>query len=125
MSSKFNNHFHPGTHTTARFYLDPTIQQRETQWELERQYGPKVDPNGPPPQEHGDKWVILGVIAGLILGGILGWFIGYILNWAYVTVIFSILGGMVCFGILGALIGDMIKKRGNKGLPPLPPEIPT
>ena len=120
-SSRFQNHYSRTGQNGMRFLFPDggESNRREVQWEMERQYGPKHDPNGPPPKERGDKYIAICILIGVIIFGALAWFSGVMLSWATLTIIFAMVGGVVIGGIIGAITGDRLKKSAaNKTLKP-------
>jgi hypothetical protein len=111
MSSRCHSHYSKTIRNSMRYYLNPFQHERETQWELEKQYGPEHDPEKPPAVEHGDKYIMIASTTGMILGGIIAGIVSIAVNWHFIAVVLSIIGGIVIGGILGVFIGRRIKKK--------------
>jgi hypothetical protein len=111
MNNRNRSHFHPITHTAMRFYVNPSGFHQETQWELEREYASKKDPDKPPLPESGDKYISVCAIIGIIFGAVVGIGLGFWLGLAYITIFFAAIIGVVIGGLAGASIGARIKKN--------------
>ena len=111
MNNRHHNHFNRISHTGMRFYVNPGGFNRETQWELEREYASKNDTEKPPLPESGDKYISVSAIIGIIFGAVTGIILGFALNWPYLTIFFAAIIGVVIGGMVGAGIGTLIKKN--------------
>jgi outer membrane lipoprotein SlyB len=77
---------------------------------LKLRYGGEKDPEKPPEPEEGDKYIVIGAIAGLVVGGIVGAVIGGCC-FGLGGGITGALIGIVAVGIIGARIGKLMKNR--------------
>ncbi len=78
-------------------------------YEQEILYRSKHDPDKPPPAEHGDKCVVIGMLVGAFAGATVGVLLAIYLN--FLTIFIDLSLGAIGGGILGTPIGDLIKKR--------------
>lgn len=92
---------------------DPFTRQRETELEMKLRYGGEKDPEKPPAPEVGDKYIVIGAIAGLVVGGIVGAIIGSYC-FGFVGGSIGALSGIIVGGIIGAQIGKSMKNRRQK-----------
>jgi predicted lipid-binding transport protein (Tim44 family) len=111
MSRRNRRHYNSAARNKMRFFYDPTAHSRETQWEMEREYASKADPDKPPPLESGDKYIAIGAVTGIVLGGAAGAATGLLFHLALLTIIFTAVAGLVIGGLIGAAIGSRIKKH--------------
>jgi len=92
--------------SSMRFIYDPgDLEKRRVDWELERQYEPKSDPEKPPPREHRDRYILIGAVVGIIVGGILGCILSLFVGFVVTDCIVGILAG----GIAGVITGSTIR----------------
>ena len=111
MNNRQLYHFNRISHTGMRFYVNPSGFHQETQWELEREYASKKDPDKPPLPESGDKYISVCAIIGIVFGAVVGIGLGFWLGLAYITIFFTAIIGVVIGGLVGASIGARIKKH--------------
>ena len=71
--------------------------------EVERQYGPKHNREGPPRLPPFSRYTVIGLIVGMIVGGIVGYFTGLFFT--------LILVGFAAGAIFGTEIGVLVRKR--------------
>ena len=84
--------------------LNPQEFQRlADEQEVERQYGPKHNREGPPRPPPFSRYTVIGLIVGMIVGGVSGYFIGLLITLTLV--------GFVAGAIFGTEIGVLVRKR--------------
>ena len=109
MSSRYRSYNIRPFHDSMHYFLNPNeLHNEEVMSELQRDYGPKHDPDKAPPPVRGDKYIIIASITGVVLGGIVAGVISFAVGWSFYAIV---IGGVVIGGILGLVIGNRIKKR--------------
>ena len=79
------------------------------EFELSRRLEPEPgdDPEKPPRQEPGDKYLFIGAFIGLVVGGVSGGIVSGFIGWLITNIII----GLVVGGVAGVWIGSLFKKR--------------
>ncbi|MBI2852225.1 MAG: hypothetical protein HYX84_03870 [Chloroflexi bacterium] len=91
------------------YNLPQELEKRRIELEMERQYGPKHDPQGPPPKRPGDKYVLIGLVVGVVIGGVLGILLARLVP--FVSVAVGLIAGAIAGGIVGVMVADKLKDR--------------
>ena len=109
MQYKTDSYYRNGSVSFA-WISDPLHKQKEFESDMKKIFSSDNDPEKPPKKEPGDKYILIGAIAGLIVGGILGAVIGWLL-FNMTGVLLGMIFGCIIGGVAGAYIGEVIKKR--------------
>lgn len=106
MSAYYPDNGSQGIYSSMRFiYYPGDLGKRRVDWELERQFEPKHDPEKPPPREHRDKCIFIGAAVGMIVGGILGGILSLFAGF----IVTDCLVGIVAGGIVGVITSSIIR----------------
>ena len=118
MSNRYHVHFrHSIRHSirhSMRYFFHPheiIMRGRVIEWELEREYSSKNDPEKPPPPKRGDIYILLGTIIGMIAGGVSGAIIGIKVQLNIFCIALCFFGGVIIGALLGVFLGGIIKKH--------------